>query len=443
MVISYALLQHGQMPLNWGDAMLAVLLATVSTVFLVAGATNLWWSMHAWRNPTVHEEISRRRRPGHLGELRFSAIVPFRRERESVVRETVRRLLQQSYEHVEIVLSVGHDDSDAVLVANSLRNEFPDRIKMSIDLSAKKNKPKQLNSALRKCGGDFVTVLDAESLTHEGLFEHAAQVLTETGADVLQAGVQLVNHRSRWFSLRNCLEYYFWFRSRLHLHARHGFVPLGGNTLFVRREVLDSVGGWNRDMLTEDCDLGVRLSSHGVGIVVSYDPKLVTREETPDTVSALVRQRSRWNQGFLQVLGKGDWRRLPARRQRALAAYTLLQPYLQALTFLVLPLALAGVLFLDLPLALTLLMFAPLLPLLLTLMFEVATLGEFGADLGLVIRLRDYAVLVVTLIPYQIVLGYAAVRAVLRFWQGAQTWEKTPHLGHHLETPVLAAERAA
>ena len=50
---------------------------------------------------------------------------------------------------------------------------------------------------------------------------------------------------------------------------------------------------------------------------------MVTREETPDTLVGLLKQRTRWNQGFLQVLRKGDWRRLPDPRQRLLARYTL------------------------------------------------------------------------------------------------------------------------
>jgi hypothetical protein len=39
-----------------------------------------------------------------------------------------------------------------------------------------------------------------------------------------------MNVRSSWWSLRNCVEYYFWFRSRLHFHADQRFIPLGGNT---------------------------------------------------------------------------------------------------------------------------------------------------------------------------------------------------------------------
>jgi cellulose synthase/poly-beta-1,6-N-acetylglucosamine synthase-like glycosyltransferase len=420
-----------------------VLLGVIAVLFLITASTNLWWSLHAWRTPVVHEEISRSQLAAHRREVTFSAIVPFRHERESVVRATVYCLLEQDHEGVQIVLSVGHDDPEARRIAATLMAEHPDRIVMSVDRHSPKNKPKQLNTALRKCHGEYVAIFDAESLTHPELCSHAASILTETGSEVLQGGVQLVNHRTTWFSLRNCLEYFFWFRSRLHLHAEHGFIPLGGNTVFVRRELLLSVGGWDQDMLTEDCDLGVRLSSHGISVAVSYDPRLVTREETPDTVRALVKQRSRWNQGFLQVLAKGDWRALPHRRQRLLAEYTLLQPYLQATTFAVLPIMLGAAFVLHLPLALTMLLFCPLVPIAGTLMFEVAALREFGAVLDLPIGVRDYALLAVSLVPYQIVLGFAAMRAMLRHWHGDDAWEKTAHAGNHLAPAALTEAAAA
>ena len=81
----------------------------------------------------------------------------------------------------------------------------------------------------------------------------------ETGAEVVQGATQLMNFSSSWFSVRNVLEYYFWFKSRLHFHASAGFIPLGGNTVFLRREWLEAAGGWDPDCLAEDCDLGSRL----------------------------------------------------------------------------------------------------------------------------------------------------------------------------------------
>jgi cellulose synthase/poly-beta-1,6-N-acetylglucosamine synthase-like glycosyltransferase len=170
----------------------------------------------------------------------------------------------------------------------------------------------------------------------------------------------------------------------------------------------------------------------GARVAVAYDPELATREETPASLSELARQRSRWNQGFLQVLRKGDWRRLP-RRERALAWFTLSQPFLQAFTGLVMPLSIGSILFLRAPVGLALISFAPLLITLTMLGVEVAGLREFCRLYGRRPRLLDYARLVIGTFPYQLMLAYAAIRAAWRHVRGRREWEKTAHVGAHLE----------
>ena len=123
-----------------------------------------------------------------------------------------------------------------------------------------------------------------------------------------------MNYRSRWFTLRNCLEYRIWFRSRLHGHAEAGFIPLGGNTVFLRRDVLEQVGGWDGDCLAEDCEIGVRLSARGKRIVVRVRRRPHhTRGGARPRSGRSCKQRTRWSLGFMQVLAKGEWRALPTR----------------------------------------------------------------------------------------------------------------------------------
>jgi hypothetical protein len=157
----------------------------------------------------------------------------------------------------------------------------------------------------------------------------------------------------------------------------------------------------------------------------------VTREECPPTLGAFVRQRTRWNQGFLQTLAKGYWRRLPL-RQRALGAYTLATPYLLGVAWLLIPAAIATAIAVKAPIPITLVSFLPALPMLSMLAVEVAALGDFCRAYGERPSARDYRRLVLGLPLYQAVLAFAAARAVTREVRGARGWEKTPHPGLHL-----------
>lgn len=385
--------------------------------------------LHAWRTP---ETLASTGFSGPIDApaLSFSLLVPARHE-EAVLARTLSRLAESQHPDVEVIAIIGHDDPGTEEQARAAERAFPDRVRVVIDHSWPKNKPKALMTALPHCTGSIIGVFDAEDDVDVRLLRFVDAAFRHTDADVVQSGVQLVDFRAHWFSVRNCLEYFFWFRSRLHLQADHGFIPLGGNTVFMRADRLRAADGWNTECLAEDCEIGVRLSTAGARTVVAYDPHIVTREETPPSLRALLKQRTRWNQGFLQVYRYGLWRALP-RRRRMLARFTLAQPFLQAFAGLAVPAAIAMVLWARVPVAVALLSFLPLIPVLATVAFEVIGLREFCRCYFVRPRAGDYLRLVLGSVPYQLVLSVAAVRAAIREMAGHRGWEKTEHVGTFL-----------
>jgi cellulose synthase/poly-beta-1,6-N-acetylglucosamine synthase-like glycosyltransferase len=408
----------------------SALITVTSLALFWTAAFTLWWQMHAWRTPETLAATRFARPDGDAG-LSFSLLVPARHE-QAVLEHTVNGLLTSAHGDYEIIVIVGHDDPGTAEVAERVAASAPDRVRVVVDTNEPKNKPKALNTALTYCSGDVVGVFDAEDQVHPALLAHVDHAFRSTGADVVQGGVQLINFHSSWYSLRNCLEYFFWFRSRLHLHALKGFIPLGGNTVFVRTDVLREAGGWDENCLAEDCDLGVRLSSKGKHVVVAYDSEMVTREETPGTLVSLFKQRTRWNQGFLQVYRKKDWKQLPTLGQRMLARYTLITPFFQAFTGVIIPINISVAIFLDVPVGVTVVTFLPALAASVTFVFEVVGLLDFGRQYALRVRLVHYLKLIAGGPFYQLLLAGAATRAVWREQRGRNDWELTRHVGAHL-----------
>ncbi|MFF3623566.1 glycosyltransferase [Streptomyces sp. NPDC002467] len=418
----------------------AVFITVISLALFGIAAFTLWWQMHAWRTPEVLAS-TRFNRPEGGGGLSFSLLLPARHE-QAVLEHTIERLLESSHTDYEIIVIVGHDDPETAAVAERAAGRAPDRVRVVVDHHETKNKPKALNTALPHCRGDIVGVFDAEDQVHPELLAHVDHAFRSTEADVVQGGVQLINFHSSWYSLRNCLEYFFWFRSRLHLHAEKGFIPLGGNTVFVRTDVLREADGWDQNCLAEDCDLGVRLSSVGKKVVVAYDSDMVTREETPGSLMSLLKQRTRWNQGFLQVYRKKDWKQLPGRGQRWLARYTLMTPFMQAASGVIIPVNFAVAVFLDVPVGIAFFTFLPMLAAMVTFVFEVVGLHDFGRQYGLRVRFVHYVKLVVGGPFYQVMLAGAAIRAVWREHRGRNEWELTSHTGAHLDAAATSVNTA-
>ncbi len=312
----------------------------------------------------------------------------------------------------------------------------------------KSSKPKQLNFAfrlLRDRGFTAFTILDAESIAQPNLLRFVDQAFQDhPGVTVIQGPVQLMDptyrgsrlrklmrYCRRWYSWHNLLEYHRWFSGQMAFQSSIRFVPLGGNTLFVRTPTLVKTNGWP-ETLTEDCALGIRVSGMvGEKVLTFCDPTLATREETPPSVGDLVRQRTRWTQGFIQSFVAGEWRAMDTHRQRLMALWILSGPFLQAVAAPLLPLAvlMTTMGFFKSPPLLVLVMYLPLLTMVVVTILQLKQLHEYGVQYGRKVAWYVYVQVVVTQFPYQLLLSYAAMRAVARHTSGKENWESPARAG--------------
>jgi cellulose synthase/poly-beta-1,6-N-acetylglucosamine synthase-like glycosyltransferase len=391
--------------------------------------------IYTWDQSDVHDQA---RAPDQLAvpALSFTAIVPARHE-EDVIARTLDRIVRSNYPaelfHVIVVCSA--DDVSTIARTQEKIAELAEESITNAELvifdDGPINKPHGLNCALRRARTDVVTIFDAEDEVHPDIVSIVNSVMVNEGVKVVQSGVQLMNYKSNWYSTFNVLEYFFWFRSRLHYQARFGSLPLGGNTVFFSRELLDRINGWDESNLTEDAEIGLRVSSMGERIRVIYDDRYVTKEETPPTLAQFIKQRTRWSQGFMQTLKKGVWKEMPTRRQRFLAFYTLAFPHVQAMLGIYVPISLATVFFLQAPVGVAMITFVPVLLLIANFITTVIGLYEFADAHQLKATPRTVVKMAFTWLPYQIVLSYAALRALRRQLAGQRNWEKTAHVGAH------------
>ncbi len=149
------------------------------------------------------------------------------------------------------------------------------------------------------------------------------------------------------------------------------------------------------------------------------------------SVAQFIKQRTRWNQGFLQILFKGEWKKLEKFSQRLLACYALTLPELQAFFALMVPISLVMFLFVKLPLWIAMLTFLPLYCFILTVFIDLAGLHEFLKAHNRTWSWREAMIMIVAFFPYQWLLSFGAIRAIIRYIRGRTNWEKTAHIGQH------------
>ena len=390
--------------------------------------------LHAWDAPGGAADARVWAATRDTPSTSFSLIVPARDE-ATVISGTLASLAELDYPRSrwEVVVVCHRSDRDTIRAAkhSMAHGDWEADVRLLIYDAPHQSKPAALNEALAVCEGDYVGIIDAEDDVRPGLLRVVDALIAQAGATVVQGGVQLMNVHGPWFATLNCLEYYAWFGSRLHHDASLGAMPLGGNTVFFSRDVLEEVGGWEPTALTEDADIGIALSLRGESFRVFYEPSVTTREEAPVTIGEFVRQRTRWHQGFLQILFKGQWRRFRRREQRLLVGYTLTYPFVAAVTATLWPIALAALFVVRLPPVLVLVSLMPLLVLFLHGASQLVLYRELVETYGIAPRIKGYANIVLGVIPYSLLLGFSSYRAMYRMVTGRLGWEKTTHLGAH------------
>ncbi|WP_062377781.1 glycosyltransferase [Demequina pelophila] len=423
------------MPLD----IITVIVLLVAAILLVQAGTSLIQTLYIWDSP---ERIRAAGAPDTYAKPKhgFTVLLPARHEQE-VIGETVRKLGEAKYpkELLELMVICSEDDTETIAAAEHAKREYGLENVTVLVFGGSPGKAKAMNLGLEAAKHELLTIFDSEDDVSPELFSIVDTLYQRKRIDVLQGGVQLMDYDSHWFSAHNVLEYFFWFKSRMHYFAKSGAVPLGGNTVFFRATDLQEVGGWDESTLTEDGDLGVRLSIAGKRFGVMYDSDHVTKEEVPHSTKAFIKQRTRWNQGFLQMIRKGDWLRLPTLRKRLLIGSVLTAPTFMALVIASAPLFIIVGITVKLPVLVSLLTAVPLLMAVLMLCTSILGLYEFGKDQGLHVRWWQYLYLVVTFVPYQGILMISAVRAAYRELLGQRGWEKTAHSGAHRGAPQPAS----
>lgn len=230
----------------------------------------------------------------------YTILIPLRDE-ASMVPQLARAMRDLNYpsEKLDIKFVV---ESTSASTLDAVRKTLDDpRFELiEVPQARPHTKPKALNYAMPMVRGTYVVVYDAEDIPEPDQLRHAATVFArDMEVDCLQAELVVDNAEENWLTALFAAEYSGLFGVMLPaLGAWRLPMPLGGTSNHFRVQSLREVGGWDAFNVTEDADLGIRLSRlrYRVGTLASR-----TYEEAPMTLEAWMGQRSRWMKGWMQT----------------------------------------------------------------------------------------------------------------------------------------------
>jgi cellulose synthase/poly-beta-1,6-N-acetylglucosamine synthase-like glycosyltransferase len=186
-----------------------------------------------------------------------------------------------------------------LLKAITIWNNF--KIDIDFVFEGIRTKPNALNVGLRNARGHIVTIYDAEDKPDRFQLRKVA-VFMQTHPEIacVQGVLAYYNANQSLLTKLFSIEYVQHFSLYLPIYSSlKNVLPLGGTSNFFRVEVLRDLGGWDPKNVTEDADLGIRLGRAGYTVVPLQVPTL---EEAPPKVYPWIKQRIRWNKGYLYTL---------------------------------------------------------------------------------------------------------------------------------------------
>ncbi len=273
----------------------------ISTVLL---AFLLFWTVY--NGSIIYVSLRNRRRPSSSSAYnsgptpKFSIIVPTKDE-EVVIGRCLNSLLNLDYpsDKLEIIVVDGNSADNTCKICSDFSTKFHGEFKV-LKEQAPKGKPAALNLALSNVSGEIVGVFDADSVPEKDVLRKVAEYFSDQKISAVQGRTTSLNAKKNILTRVVSMEERAWFQALISGREKLKlFVPLNGSCQFIRRTLLDDLGGWDEMSLTEDVELALRLVEKNCQI--KYAEDVCCGQETPNGFRDLVKQRVRWYRGYMET----------------------------------------------------------------------------------------------------------------------------------------------
>ncbi|MGA2682131.1 MAG: glycosyltransferase family 2 protein [Candidatus Bathyarchaeia archaeon] len=276
----------------------------VNIISIVLLAFLLFWTLY--NGSIIYAGIKSRRKRvsgscmGNEETPKFSIIVPTKNE-EAVIGRCLNSLQELDYpkDKIEIFVVDGNSVDKTYKVCSDFSAKYPGEFKI-IKEDGSRGKPAALNLVLPYLTGEIVAVFDADSVPEKDVLRKAASYFCDGKISAVQGRTTSLNEKKNILTRVVAMEERAWFQALLGgRETLKLFVPLNGSCQFVRRNLLEELGGWDETSLTEDVELALRLVEKKCQI--KYAEDVCCGQETPNGFRDLVKQRVRWYRGYMET----------------------------------------------------------------------------------------------------------------------------------------------
>lgn len=233
-----------------------------------------------------------------------SILIPARNE-EKVIEKLIGSIQNFIYpeDKIEvIVINDGSQDRTEQIVSRLAQQDK--RLKV-ITISPEKSgrgKGAALNRGLREASKDVLAVYDADNQPEkESLRMLCRELLSDERLAAVTGKFRAYNKDrnllTRFINIE-CVAFQWIVQSGRWFFLKISF--LSGTNFVIRKSILEEVGGWKDEALTEDSELTFRI--YKKGYFIKFLPTALTWEQEPEKITTWIRQRTRWARGNIYII---------------------------------------------------------------------------------------------------------------------------------------------
>lgn len=233
----------------------------------------------------------------HPARTKFAVLIAARNE-ELVIGPLINSLLTQEYpSDLYDIWVVPNNCTDNTALA--ARNFGAEVLECTVPVKSKGEVLRFAYNRLRGRRYDAWLVFDADNVV-DSRFLAEMNNARMAGARAAQGYRDSKNPYDT--AVSGCSSIYYWMMDRFHNGGKAGLgasAMIGGTGFMVTQTLLDKLGGWRTETISEDLEITAQTVLAGER--VAYVPKAATYDEQPLTWEQSFTQRRRWTSGTLQV----------------------------------------------------------------------------------------------------------------------------------------------
>ncbi len=258
----------------------------------------------------------KKKKPTPATNKTVTIIIPAFNE-ENSIKETIESALELDYPKKNLKIIVVDDGSKDSTYERAMEIAKNSKI---VKVFKKQNggKASALNYGLERAKSEIIVSMDADTFANKDALKIIIGYFKDENVILVSPSMGILNSKG-FYNRFLQIEYYmgvFLRKSFASIDAIH--VTPGAFSAY-RKHFLDEFGGWEVGNITEDFELALRIQSKHKKIENAEEASVYTI--SPSTFKGLVRQRLRWNVGFLQNLWR--YRRLFGFKHGALGSLVL------------------------------------------------------------------------------------------------------------------------